>query len=230
MKHLPFLLALLATVAAARADLVVEQSIESPIQNGKITVKLKGDNLRVDMPSGPMGAMSTIMNVNTGDSLSLIHAQKMAMKVSGAQTKAMMEMMKKQVPATGADSPAPKLQATGKKEKVGNYDTEIYTWTGGGATQTLWVAKDFPGFDKFKDELAKLNKSAASGFSLGQQPDFSALPGMVVKTVAETAGMTVTSTLVSVKQEPVDAALFEAPKDYQNMEQPALPVAPPAPK
>ena len=57
------------------------------------------------------------------------------------------------------------------------------------------------------------------------QPDFSTLPGMVVKTVAETAGMKMTSTLVSVKPEPVDAALFEAPKDYQSMATPTLPGA-----
>jgi hypothetical protein len=42
--------------------------------------------------------------------------------------------------------------------------------------------------------------------------------------------MKISSTLVSVKQEPVDAALFEAPKDYQSIDQPTLPGAPQAPK
>ena len=231
MKQLPHLLTFALTLAAARADLVVEQKIESQMQNGNITIKVKGDNIRIDMPTSPMGAMSTVMNVNTGDSLSLIHGQKMAMKVSGAQTKAMMEAMKKQAPAT--ENAAPKLQATGKTEKVGDYTTEIYTWTGAGSTQTLWIAKDFPNYASFKDELGKLNKSAATGIAKDMQPDFSTLPGMVVKTIAETAGMKMTSTLISVKQEPVDAALFQAPADYQSMTPPALPGAaapPPIPK
>lgn len=230
MKHLPFFLTLALTTAAIHADLILEQKIESPMQNGSITIKVKGDNLRIDMPTSPMGPMSTVMNVNTGDSLNLVHAQKMVMKVSGAQTKAMMEMMKKQAPAGATESAAPKLQATGRTEKIGEYNTEIYTWTGGGTTQTLWVAKDFPNFAAFKDELAKLNKSAASGIAQGSQPDFSTLPGMVVKSVAESGGMKMTSTLVSVKQAPVDAALFEAPADYQTMAQPTLPGTPQAPK
>lgn len=227
MKRLPLLLALAA--ATAHADLVIEQQIESPMQNGNVTMKVKGDQIRIDMASGPMGSMSMITNVNTGDSTSLIHAQKMAMKVSGAQTKAMMEMMKKQAPAA-AETAAPKLEPTGKMEKVGEFNAEIYTWSAGGTTQTLWVAKDFPNFAAFKGELAQLSKSAASGIGKGMQPDMSALPGMVVKSVSETNGMKVTSTLVSAKQEPVDAAAFEAPKDYQTMAQPTMPVAPPAPK
>lgn len=228
MKHLPLVLTLALIAAAGRADLIVEQKIESQMQNGNITIKTKGDNVRIDMPTGPMGAMSVIMNVDTGDSVNLIHTQKMAMKVSGAQTKAMMEAMKKQTP--GADAGAgPKLTPTGKTEKVGEHTAEIYTWASGGGTQTLWIAKDFPNFADFKDELVKLNKAAAAGIAKDMQPDFSTLPGMVVKTVADAGGMKMTSTLVSVKQAPVDAALFEAPKDYQNMAAPTLPGAAPQP-
>ncbi len=230
MKRLSLLAALVFTVGASHADLILEQKLESPAQNGTITVKMKGDNVRIDMPTSPMGPMSTIMNVTTGDTLSLVHGQKMAMKVSGAQTKAMMEMMKKQMPAGASDGAAPKLTKTGKTEKVGGYDTEIYTWSNGGTTQTLWVAKDFPNFADFKEELAKLNKSAAAGIAKDLQPDFSALPGMVVKTVAETGGTTMTTTLITAKQEPVAAALFEAPADYQSMAAPAMPGTPPAPK
>ena len=230
MKRLSLFLALAFTTAAARADLILEQSMEGgPMATSNITIKIKGDKIRVDMPGGPIGAMSTIMDVNTGDSTSLIHAQKMAMTVSGAQTKAMMEMMGKQAGAN-PEAAAPKLTPTGKTEKVGPYQTEIYTWSGSGATQTLWVAKDFPNYSELKDELAKINKSAAAGFAKGMQPDMSTLPGMVVKTVSEANGMKVTSTLVSVKQDPVEAAAFEVPKDYQTMAQPPMPAVPAPPK
>jgi hypothetical protein len=53
-------------------------------------------------------------------------------------------------------------------------------------------------------------------------PDVGALPGMVVKTQMEMNGQKVTSSLVSVKEESVDASIFEAPKDYHEMAQPAM--------
>jgi hypothetical protein len=167
--------------------------------------------------------VSSIMDLSTGDSVTLMHAQKMAMKVSGAQTKQMMEMMKKQTGVGDGKTDAPKPTATGKTEKVGAFNAEIYTWAGNGMTQTLWVSKDFPDFAKIKPQLDKVNQSAAGGMARGMAPDQSTLPGMVVKSQMEMAGMKITTTILSVKEEPVDAAVFEAPKDYKEMAQPTLP-------
>ena len=41
------------------------------------------------------------------------------------------------------------------------------------------------------------------------------LPGVIVKTEIAAAGKTFTSTIVSVEEEELDAALFEAPPDYR---------------
>jgi hypothetical protein len=137
----------------------------------------------------------------------------------------MMDMVKKQLAGgDAAANTAPK--ATGKKEKVGDFNTEVYTCSFGGGTQTLWVTKDIPNYDKVKVQLDKLNKSPIAGLAGGMTPDMSALPGVVVKSEGEFAGQKFVTTLTSVKEEPVDAALFEVPKDYQEMAQPALPGAP----
>ena len=228
MKRSLLLLTFISTLAAGRADLVIEQKMESAFQNGNMIMKVKGDKIRTDMDAGPAGAISSIVDITTGDSLTLMHAQKMAMKTSGAQTKQAIEVMKKQLGAAADGKvPASKPVATGKTEKVGTYNAEIYTWTNPSGTYTFWVAKDFPNYAKIKDQLDKLNKMAAAGVGQGVGPDYGAMPGMAVKTVIETSGQKVTTTLVSVKEETVDPALFDAPKGYQQMDQPGLPPAAP---
>jgi hypothetical protein len=227
MKRTLPLLTLIFTIAAAHADLIIEQKMESAMMNGNVTLKVKGDKMRMDMTAGPAGAMSTIMDMGTGDSITLMHAQKMAMKVSGAQTKQMMEAMKQKREAAG--TAAPKLEDTGKKEKVGDYNTEIFTWTGSGVTQTLWVSKDVPNYESIKKQMMKLNDSPFGGVAKGMSPDMDKLPGIAVKTQMEMPqmpGQKITTTLVSVKEQPVEDSTFEAPKDYQQMAQPSLPGLP----
>lgn len=235
MKRLLPILFLGSTLIAARADLVVEQKVESPFQNGNMTMKIKGEKIRVDMPTGPAGAMSSIVNLTTGDSLTLMHGQKMAMKTSGALAKQMIEQMQKKTEtpaAAGAEAGAAGPKATGKTETVGEYQTEIYTVNIGGGTYTYWVAKDFPDYAKIKAEMDKVNQMASGGIAKGMGPDLGNLPGVAVKTRAEIGGTQITTTLVSAKSGPVDAALFEMPKGYTEMAAPTLPniPAPAAPK
>src|ERR1043166_97722 len=104
MKRTFSLALFLAAILTARADFVVQQKIESPMQNGDVTMKMKGDKVRLDMSMGPAGALSTIIDVNTGDAVVLMHSQKMAMKISAEQMKQSMEMMKKHL---GDNSNAP---------------------------------------------------------------------------------------------------------------------------
>lgn len=223
MKRIFVLVALVFTIAAARADLVMEQKIESAMVNGTITTKIKGDKVRLDMPATPQGAISTIMDVNTGDSITLMHGQKAVIKIPGTEIRQMAENMKKARANGAATNAAPKFHDTGKTEKVGDYDTEIYTWSSpNGATQTVWVAKNFPNYAGIKVQMDKLNNSPVAQMSKDTSPDVGALPGMVVKTQMEMNGQKVTSTLVSAKEESVDASIFEAPKDYHEMVQPAM--------
>jgi len=131
----------------------------------------------------------------------------------------MMEMMKKQMGNASAEPPKP--QATGRTEKIGDYQTEIYTWSNStGMSATLWVAKDFPNYKKINEQLDRLSKSAAGGMGKGMGPDLGTLPGMLVKSEEAVLGQKVTTTLVSAKEAPVDDSVFETPKDYHEMTQP----------
>ena len=227
MKRTLILLASISALAAARADLIVEQKMEGSVLNGTMKMKMKGDKVRIDMPAGPLGDMSSIVDVQTGDSTTLIHGSKMAMKMSGALAKQAIDSVKGAAPDAGAA----KFQATGRKEKVGEYNAEVFTWASPAGMQTLWVTKDVPGFAKIKAQFDKFSKASAAGIGKGMTPDTSALPGVVVKTEMDLAGNKITSTVTSMKEENVDAAVFDVPKDYQEMAQPTLPaIPPPAPK
>jgi len=224
MKRIVVLVGLVFAVVAARADLVMEQKIESAMINGNIITKIKGDKVRVDMPTTLQGAISTIMDMSTGDSVTLMHGQKTVVKIPGTEIKQMAENMKKaRANGAAANAGPPKFHDTGKTEKVGDYGTEIYTWSSpDGANQTVWVAKNFPNYASIKVQMDKLNNSPVAQMSKDTSPDVGTLPGMVVKTQMEMKGQKIISTLVSAKEESVDASIFEAPKDYHEMVQPAI--------
>ena len=226
----PAVLALL-TVAAS-ADLIIESKIESPQMNSNVLTKLKDGKMRADL-NGPFGAMSSIME-SSGDSVQLIHAQKMAMKTSAEQIKQAIEMSKKMAGATAdanAAQTAPK--ATGQKEKVGDYECEIYTWTGGGVNSRFWIALNHPQGALLKAAEEQMRKGTL-GFS-ASGPDVSKLPGPALKTENVIANNKTVATILSIKETTVDAADFQVPKDYQTMDMSKLPgagapVPPPAAK
>jgi hypothetical protein len=227
MKRPLICLGLAVSLVAAHADLVLQQTVESAMINGTVTTQIKGDKIRVDMPATPQGAMSTIMDLNSGDSITLMHDQKAAMKVPGAQIKQMVENMKKARASAGTNAPPPQFVDTGKAEKVGSYNAEIYNWSSpDGANQTVWVTKDFPNYSDIKVQMDKLNNSPIAQISKGTAPDVSTLPGMVVKTQMEMNGQKVTSTLVSAKEQAVDASIFQTPQGYQEITQPGAGGAP----
>src|ERR1700748_2816672 len=72
------LLAVFFTAVMARADLIIQQKIESAEQNGIVTTKIKGDKTRKDMPSIRLGAISAIEDYNSGDIILMIHSKKVA--------------------------------------------------------------------------------------------------------------------------------------------------------
>jgi hypothetical protein len=197
--------------------------------NSNITTKLKDGKMRADL-NGPLGAMSSIIDGTTGDSIQLIHAQKMAMKTSAAQMKQAIEMSKQAAGATPDKSAAQtKPQATGQKEKVGEFDCEIYTWSGNGTTTKFWVALKHPQAALLK-AAEKQMRSGVMGMAQSG-PDVTELPGPALKTETQAANSKTVATILSVKETKIEAAEFEVPKDYQTMDMSKLPGAssPPVP-
>jgi len=230
MKLLLCLAPLFFAVAFAHADIVIEQKMESAVINGNVTMKVKGDNARMDMPSPLGGNVTTLMNFKSGDMVTLMHQQKMAMKMNLSDVKKQQEAGQK---ALGMDpSKIEKPKSTGAKEKVGDYDTEIFEMNQGSLQAKLWIAKDFPNAQSIKDQMMKLNSAMGGG---GIDPSKLDVPGMVVKSEVSTPVGKMTITLVKAKEEPVDEKEFVKPEGYQEMQMPKLPgagapPAPPAPK
>jgi len=221
MKPLRLLAPLLFAAAFARADIVIEQKMESPVINGIVTTKVKGDQARMDMPSPLGGNVTTLMNFKSGEMVTLMHQQKIAMKMNIAALKKQQEAGQK---AFGVDpSKMEKPKATGQKEKVGDYDTEVFEMKQGTLEAKLWIAKDFPNAQSIKDQMAKLSSSMGGA---GFDPSKLDVPGMVMRSEVNTPVGKMTITLVKAKEEAVDEKEFIKPEGYQEMQMPTLPGAP----
>src|SRR5580698_11472438 len=85
------LAALFLTTALLHGDLVIVQKVEGAGQSGEQTIKIQGDKARTDL----VQPVSVITDGATGDSVTLMHAQKSFLKVPAAQAKAMIEQVQK---------------------------------------------------------------------------------------------------------------------------------------
>jgi hypothetical protein len=204
----------LLAVVFARADLIVEQKLDSPFMNGNITMKIKGDQARMDLPNPAGGNVTMLINIKSGEMTTLIHAQKVLMKMKLEDAKKQGEEQQK---AAGVDvSKIEKPKATGMKEKVGDWDCEIFEMNTGGVNGRVWVAKDFPNFKAVMDQMNKFS-SALSGTI---DPSKFDLGGMQVKAEVTVVGAKVTTTVVKVKEEPVADSEFSLPDGYEEKKLP----------
>lgn len=217
MKALTSFVALTLTAVFAHADIVIIQKMESAFMNGNMTMKIKGDKARMEMPAGPAGQMTVIMDTKTGEMTTLMHAQKMAMKMNIADAKKQAEAAQKQTGIDPAKVEQPK--ATGQKEKVGTWDTEVYDVNTGAGSMKMWVAKDFP---NYKVIMAQMNKLSAAMGGSGFDPSKFDLPGMVVKSEMASAVGKVTTLLVKAGEENVADSEFALPSGYTEMKVPSL--------
>ena len=214
MKPLLLSAALILSVAAARADFTIEQKVDGlGQQSGSIVVKIKETKARAELSP----QISYIIDGVSGDSITLMHAQKGFMKVSAEQGKALIERMQKSAGATPS-----KPVATGKKENVDQWAAEIFTWSNGPLSVKYWVAKDFPNAAAIQTAMDKARAGGLGAMNKSMLPANSDFPGMVVKTEMKMKEKTVTSTIVSVKEEAVDAKQFEIPADYKELPTPAF--------
>jgi hypothetical protein len=188
--------------------------VEGGGQSADQTVKIKGDKSRSDLTP----TVSVITDGATGESVTLMHAGRTYLKVSAEQAKAIMEKLQKM----RSNAEPPKLQPTGKKEKVGEYDCEIFTVNLGDITITYWLAKDFPNFPAVLAQVEKFQAGAISAMNSGAMPPIKDFPGMIMKTELDLKGKKTTSTLVSAKEENVDPAIFNIPAGYKEVTSPTL--------
>ncbi len=220
MRILHFFTLIIATAVAVHADVVIEQKMESAAVNGIMVMKIKGDQARIDVPS-PVGQTTILMNFKTGEMTTLMHAQKLAVKMD---LKAMKQQAEAQQKAAGSDtSKIEKPKATGAREKIGEWTADVYEVNVSGMTGKVWAARDYPNVQLFKDEMKKISDASASGFDAAKMD----VPGMVVKSEMSTAVGPMTTTLIKAKLEPVAASEFAIPPGYTEMKMPTVPGAVP---
>src|SRR5213078_4936897 len=143
MKASLFSIALIAALSvAAHADFTIVQKVEGQKVEGKssaneITLKLKDDKIR--MEATPQ--MTMIVDGKTGDTITLMNAQKRIVRISGDKAKAIAEMAAKY---GGANKVKPKLIATGKKMTINGYEADEYVAESKQFKAHYWIAQSFP--------------------------------------------------------------------------------------
>jgi hypothetical protein len=110
-----------------------------------------------------------------------------------------------------------KISRYRKTETVGGYEAEIYDRTNSnGGIESLWVAKSFPDFKKIKHDLVKFDKLDIGNW----MPEFNSLSGMPLKLALSVNGpngmVAMLLTLISAKEESIDASTYDAPTNFHN--------------
>src|SRR5467141_3200467 len=98
----------------ARADFTIVQKVEGKGGANEIILKLKGNKIRMEATP----KMTMIVDGNTGETLTLMNAQKKFVRISGEKAKAIAELATKY---GGTTAEKPKLIATGKKMIINGY-------------------------------------------------------------------------------------------------------------
>lgn len=218
----PFLLlgfCLLAS-SVAWADLTIVNEIQSEGQTQEMVMKLKGKDALVKLND----QMSVLLDGATGDSTVLMHAQKKGMQIPGANLKKMAAQLAQQ--QAGGEG-KPELTPNGKSETIGGYKTEGYTYKQGGFQAEYYLATDFPELSSVLAQLQAFQESGVNDLAgTAAQIDLSTFPGFPMKTVVQSGGKTMTSTVKSVDRQELPAETFQMPAGYEMMNLPMMPTMP----
>ena len=207
---------LLTVASSLRADLTLIQKVDAAGTTGEMMIKFKGDKVRID----PAPDLSIITDSKTGDTVTLMHAEKKAMRISGDKMKAAAEMVKKFTAASPTEQKA-KLTPLGRKETVNGMPSEVFTADAAVGKATYYIAMNYPDGPAIIQEMKAAQPSALanSGTNI---PDFRNLPGVPVKIEMDTARGHVVMTLVSAKRDPIPNSVFDVPANYTDMKMPDL--------
>lgn len=207
-----------ALLASARADLTITQKIEGAGSLPEVTMKIKGDKVRIE--ASP--EVTSVFDGKTGEMINIINAQKMVMRMSAEQAKAAASMAGGQLPSQGVKTDEKvKLTPTGKKEKINGYDAEEYVAETPKYKASYWVAKDYPQADVILKQLQATSSQAWNSTGMGM-PDFRDFPGLPIRTNVSMDGQNYVTTITAVKMDPLPDAEFSVPPGFQEMKMPNM--------
>src|ERR1700730_8299507 len=179
MRKTVIVVASLACALCAKADYVIKQTIENAGKSRAFEIKIKDTKLRIDTAN----QNSAIFDSNTGEETILLHQQKAFVKISSEQLKSRTEAMKRTLKISDENSANIELKPTGKKETILGYEAEEYATTVGGVPTSVFVAKNYPNYQKFLEALSTAHKASALQASLSIPPE--KYPGMPLRTEIE---------------------------------------------
>jgi hypothetical protein len=204
-----------------RADLTIVQKVEGGGQAGEMTVKIKGDKARIEGAPN----VTTLIDGKTGEMTNLMNDRKTVVRISAEKMKAAAEMIGKFNTKTEPAAKA-KLSPTGKKEMIGPYETEQYVCETPNFKATYWLAPTYPEGAAILKQLQLLNPDMWQTSNLGL-PDYRDFPALPIKTTMAMGDNQVTTTIVAIKQDPLDQAEFAVPKDFREIQVPEINLASP---
>ena len=207
----------LALLASARADLTIVQKIEGAGSLPEMTMKIKGDKIRIEATP----EVTSIFDGKTGEMANIMNAQKVVMRMSADQAKAAAAMAGNQLTAGAKPGEKVKVTPTGKKEKINGHDTEEYVVETPQYKASYWVAKNYPQGDAIMKQLQATNSQAWNSASMGM-PDFRDFPGLPVRTNISMGGQNYATTITAVKLDPLPDSEFTVPQGYQEMKMPNM--------
>jgi hypothetical protein len=219
-KGFGFALLIWISAIAARSDLTITQQVqkEAPPEGADVTMTMKIKEQRMRLDLNPQ--VSSIVDLKTGDMISLMHPQKLAMTIPGSFIKSLQQRYAQEAIKNAAgNSMSPK--STGRKETIGGYACEEFETTASGLNVRLWVTKDLPNTPKLLAELSSLaGANPFRGLAGDQQ-----LPGFPIRTVLEGPGSGKTIvTVIELNEGPIAVSEFEIPEGYRTMQAPAIPL------
>jgi hypothetical protein len=217
MKRINFAVVLLVCFAfTTRADYLIKERFEHSGGVQQITLKIKDSKVRLD--TGEQS--SALIDSGTGVTTILIHPNKAFLSVSPEQlkeqTKALKEMLGQKL-----ENPADvQLKSTGKQEKINGFDTEEYTTNFNGIQMSIFIAKNYPNYQKIVEALYQVqNGPAMEAFrSMSIPPD--KYPGLPVRTTQTVMGQKIVMTIDSAQELDLAASEFAVPADYKELNPP----------
>jgi hypothetical protein len=211
---------------SARADLTIVQKVERAGSAANVTIKLKSDKVRVE--ASPQ--VTTILDGKTGEVTNLMNDQKTVVRISADKVKAVANMIQKPN-AKKEDAAKVKLTPTGQKETVNGYQTEQYTYDGPDFKATYWIASNYPDGAAILAQLQSVRSEFWNAANPGV-PDYRDFPGLPIRTrmttkqgqatKAEESAAEITSTIISVNQNPISDNEFTVPSDFKETKLPDI--------
>src|SRR5450432_411476 len=207
----------LALLAAARADVTIAQKIEGATHdNHEMTISVKGGMARFDVSA----QVSMIIDGKSGDLISLLNDQKKFVRISIEQMKAIGDMAAR-FTGNKSSTEKPKLTPTGRKETINGYEADEYTYESALFKGSYWISTSFPDAMAILKQLQAVSPEAWKSAMKGM-PNYQDFSGLPLKSRVTIGNQEITSTVVSVKQDPLSDAEFSVPKDFQEMKVPNM--------